>query len=207
MTASQAVLAIQQEIRRDLAKEQQVTSFVTSSGRAMVLFQFPFRFRVITCQVKFKLPTCEKVREERMRVAETRVRFGDQEELQRGPGEELQRGPREERGRARLVTNPNFTIYKEGGAGFTKYTVYTGQERMVRHRSLPPRDRKRPARAPSVEQFLSDYRASPAGALAALGHTLHPSQVLQLTSSSHYQISVSSDFRVVDPIQPTEQCF
>ena len=38
MTASQAVLAIQQEIKRDLAKEQQVTSFVTSSGRAMVFW-------------------------------------------------------------------------------------------------------------------------------------------------------------------------
>ena len=120
----------------------------------------------------------------------TRVRFGDQEELKREA--------REERGRPRLVTNPNFTIYKEGGAGFTKYTVYTGQERMVRPRSLPPRDRKRPVRAPSVEQFLSNYRASPAGPLAALGHTLHPSQVLvQLTSSSHYQISqVISDSSV-----------
>ena len=68
--------------------------------------------------------------------------------------------------------NPNFTIYKEGGVGYTKYTVYT-KNRGTQPETAAPMQRQaslpRERRKPSMEQFISSYKEKPQGYQAVPG--------------------------------------
>ena len=59
--------------------------------------------------------------------------------------------------------NPSYTIFKEGGKGYTKYTVYakTKEEEEKKDSTVPMRRQlslPRGRRKPSMEQFISSYK-------------------------------------------------
>merc|ERR1711915_398354 len=133
-SVAQAVINIQEEIKRDIEKEKEIKEDRKSVFIGQTLEKQLERGRSTTRQSKKKSRSKSSV------AAKKQVEESDEDQ-----------------------PNPSYTIFKEGGKGYTKYTVYakTKDEEEKRDLTVPMRRQlslPRGRRKPSMEQFISSYK-------------------------------------------------